>query len=112
MTLNDIITLAKQGYKPADIKELIQMAEGQDDAPQVEQVAISTQSEEPESEETPIVEDAAQAPEVEQSVDYKKLYEEEKKKVETIQQSNVKKNIQGNETSDIDVFNELAKSFM
>lgn len=112
MTLNDIITLAKQGYKPADIKELIQMSEGQDDAPQVEQSAISTQSENSESENAPIEEDAVQAPEAEQSVDYKKLYEEEKKKVETIQQSNVKKNIQGNETSDIDVFNELAKSFM
>lgn len=112
MTLNDFITLAKQGYKPADIKELIQMSEGRDDAPQVEQSAISTQLENSESENAPIEENTDQAPEAEQSVDYKKLYEEEKKKVETIQQSNVKKNIQGNETSDIDVFNALAKSFM
>ena len=36
MKLSDIITLAKQGYKPADIRELISIAEDSEPEPQPE----------------------------------------------------------------------------
>ena len=65
MKLTDIIELAKQGYKPADIRELLKIET--ETEPQPEQSA-----EDPE----PQPEQSAEDPEP----DYKTLYEEEKAK--------------------------------
>lgn len=76
MKLTDIIELAKQGYKPADIRELLkieteQPAEDPQPEPKQEQAAEDPQPE-------PEPEQAAADPEPEP--DYKRLYEEEKAK--------------------------------
>ena len=71
MKLTDIIELAKQGYKPADIRELLK---------------IETETEpQPQQDPEPQPEQSAEDPEPEQSAedpepDYKTLYEEEKAK--------------------------------
>ena len=73
MKLTDIIELAKQGYKPSDIRELLK---------------IETETEpqtDPEPETQPEPEQPAEDPQPEQPAedpqpDYKQLYEEEKAK--------------------------------
>ena len=80
MKLTDIIELAKQGYKPADIRELLKIETEtepqpqQDPEPQPEQSAEDPEPEQ--SAEDPEPEQSAEDPEP----DYKTLYEEEKAK--------------------------------
>lgn len=88
MKFTDIIDLAKAGYKPSDIKELMSLKE-------------------PETVETPAEEPVAgdNAPEVtpqetkadetvkEPDIDYKSLYEAEKSKVEKMQAENASKTV-------------------
>ena len=66
MKLTDIIELAKQGYKPADIRELLKIETETEPQPQ--------QDPEPEPEPEQPAEDPGPEP------DYKTLYEEEKAK--------------------------------
>ena len=73
MKLTDIIELAKQGYKPADIRELlkIETETGPKSEPDPEP--------EPEAQTDPETEPEAQT-DPEPEPDYKQLYEEEKAK--------------------------------
>lgn len=82
MKINDIIALAKQGYKPADIKELISLAEPEnkeDDEPEDDPLEESN-----DTRDTP----PAQEDENKDEVDYKKLYEETEKKLKAAQAAN------------------------
>lgn len=63
MKFSDIVDLAKAGYKPSDIKELLTLTEPK------------------EVESDPV-------PEKEPDVDYKAMYEAEKKKLEELQDKN------------------------
>lgn len=79
MKLTDIIELAKQGYKPSDIRELLKIETETEPQPQ--------QDPEPEPEEQPAEdpqpeqeEQPAGDPQQEPEQDYKRLYEEEKAK--------------------------------
>lgn len=63
MKFSDIVDLAKAGYKPSDIKELLTLKEPED-------------KQEPENKEP------------EDPTDYKALYEAEKKKLEELQDKN------------------------
>ena len=78
MKFSDVITLAKQGFTPADIREFLKL----ETEPEKENPAEDPQQE-PEEEQP--AEDPQQEPEEEQPAedpqpDYKKLYEEEKAK--------------------------------
>lgn len=114
MNLTDIIQLAKQGYKPADIKELI---------------ALSTPVDEPASEpatevqEVQATEDKKEAePPTDNSDDYKKIIEEmteklkaTEEKLNKLQHENVRRNIADtpeDKRSDVDVFNDAMRNFM
>lgn len=66
MKFSDIVDLAKAGYKPSDIKELLTLKEP-DDKQEPEADKKGTEPDEP---------------------DYKALYEEEKKKLEELQDKN------------------------
>ena len=77
MKLTDIIELAKQGYKPADIRELLKIETETEPQPQ--------QDPEPEPEPEQPAEDPQHEPEQpaegpQHEPDYKQLYEEEKAK--------------------------------
>ena len=83
MKLTDIIELAKQGYKPADIRELLKIETEMETKPAAADPAPAAADPEPEDtpaaadpepEDTPAAEDPQPEP------DYKTLYEEEKAK--------------------------------
>lgn len=76
MKFSDIIDLAKAGYKPSDIKELLQLQEPEE-KPDVKPEAKGSEGKDKE----------------EDPVDYKKLYEEEKKLREELQDKNSKEPI-------------------
>ena len=75
MKLTDIIELAKQGYKPSDIRELLKIETETEPQPQ--------QDPEPEPEqpaEDPQPDSEPEQPAEDPQPDYKQLYEEEKAK--------------------------------
>ena len=74
MKFSDIIDLAKAGYKPSDIKELLQLQEPEETKLEVKPEAKGSEGKDKE----------------EDPVDYKKLYEEEKKLREELQDKNSK----------------------
>lgn len=117
MNLQDIIALAKQGYTPKDIKELIAL--GTDGSGNDQPPAEDHTEEDKHDDVNDQKGDATQ--EEEQALDYKKLYEEEQQKVvdltsqlELSQKKNTKENMQGKDggPSDQDLINDLARSFM
>ena len=96
MKLTDIIELAKQGYKPADIRELLKIETETEPQPQ--------QDPEPQ----PEPEQPAEDPEPEP--DYKTLYEEEKAK----RQAAARKQevVKGNTKSVEDTLLDIAKMYI
>ena len=100
MKFEDLVAFAKAGYKPADVKELLEM--------QIE-------SNQPEPEPEPIQEpepEPIQEPEPEP--DYKKLYEESLAKLKEAQKANVLKDVSSSDDnkSDDDIVKDLFRSFM
>lgn len=115
LNLTDIVALAKQGYKPADIKELIALSTDsesnqQDDAGQNQgegQTPEGTGEPEKPTEET----EPNHKPE--QELDYKKMYEESQKALAEAQKKNVNQNAGGTEeASDQELLDSLMQSFM
>ena len=88
--LSDIAELAKAGYKPQDVKELMQLnkpmenlqPEAQPTQTETEQTALQLESPEPEKSTETAPKVSAQPEDV---PDYKALYEAEKEKVSTLQ---------------------------
>ena len=113
MKLTDIIELAKQGYKPSDIKELIELSESTEskEADQKtddheSQKVEAEEKEEPEKE-TPTKEDP------DNSIDYKKLYEAEKEKTEMLQKANTKTDMSNEaKQDDFETVMDAVKGFM
>lgn len=122
MTLTDIITLAKQGYKPADIKELIALADNVDNEQQADNQQEQVQSEGANSEDTaenqPTVDAKEQKPTEppannEQGINYKELYEKSQADLAKAQQFNTRQTVtQPNDKTDEELFSEVVKSFM
>ena len=88
--LSDIAELAKAGYKPQDVKELMQLnkpmenlqTQAQPTETTTEQTALQLESPEPEKSTETAPKVSAQPEDV---PDYKALYEAEKEKVSTLQ---------------------------
>ena len=113
MKFDDIIALAKAGYKPNEVKELLAMAE-------------TTQEPDPEPtpEPDPEPEKKEEKPEEVQTsidTDYKKLYEESQKALDKANESlkkaqamNNRKDVSndGNKKSDAEIVNDWVRSFM
>lgn len=78
MNIADILSLAKQGYKPSDIKELIELANA------AEQVPVITETAEPDIE---TADDPDNKP-----VDYKALYEAQSEELNKLKADNKKAN--------------------
>lgn len=77
MKFSDILDLARQGYKPSDIRELLSI----DTEPEPEP--------KPEPEQKPVPDPKpGPEPEPEPEPDYKKLYEDTLKRLEAVQKAN------------------------
>lgn len=110
MKLTDIIELAKRGYKPNDIKELISLSEdkGEDNPPAAgaPEGLPEDSSEKPEG--TEEEKDTSSAGSNDDSIDYKKLYEESQAALAKAQQDNINKDI--NPTNNDEAQKHLADS--
>lgn len=87
--LNDLVALAKAGYSPAEVKELMQAAKesGYESEPAVDNTKV-IETEKPAAK-TEITEKEKPA----DDKDYKALYEATKKDLESLQQKNTQENI-------------------
>lgn len=119
--LDDIIELAKQGYKPADIKELIELSKSEgekpkDSKPEDDQKGQPKDSK-PEDDQKETPKDSK--PE-DGAVDYKEKVtqlegelQKTKELLQKLQTENTKKDASGgNEKTDAEAFAEAMKSFM
>ena len=113
MNLMDIIELAKQGYKPSDIKELLNLSVSE---PVPGEGAQKTEEAKP-----PEVKPEGKDAGIDDSTNYKQMYEDMKAKNEELektlkdaQESNTSKDISGNEKPEDfqETLNDWAKSFM
>ena len=120
--LDDIIELAKQGYKPADIKELIELSKSNGEKPKDDQKEQpkDDQKEQPKDDQKEQPKDDHKEQPKDDAVDYKgkvtQLEEELQKTKELLQKlqtENTKKDASGgNEKTDAEAFAEAMKSFM
>ena len=117
LSISDIVALAKAGYKPADVKELMETAQTAE-APKEDEnengnvVAVTVPSEDPVANTAPAT--GSEEQETDDSVDYKALYEETKLKLDSAQQLNIRHNIQSDteQETDSDIIKDLIKNFM
>ena len=111
MKLNDLIALAKQGYSLADIRELVSLADvqEQDETQQEEKDG----SEETETEKDEGGEKEHEPEKDDDAVDYKALFMAEKEKVEKLQKQNIKKDNSGNEPENQEqILEDIFRNFM
>lgn len=121
LKLDDIVALAKQGYKPSDVKELIELSKDSsepeptptpDPEPTGEDAGkdpkgIEEKKEEPTPDDTKIVDYKEKLSELEAKL---KASEE---KLSKLQEENTKKKIADNDTpTSEDVFNDAMRNFM
>lgn len=118
--IKDIVELAKAGYKPSEVKELISLANQSEDKPEEKEGEQKGKPEKTEQHEAGKEQpDEAQkngtsAPEEDSSIlSYKKQIEELEEQVKKLQSSNVHKDQSDkNEKSDEERLNEITASFM
>lgn len=90
MKFSDIVDLAKAGYKPSDIKELLSLKTPETiEVPESDKAETET-DDAPESKPEPTQETTETKESV---IDYKALYEAEKSKVEKMQAENAAKTV-------------------
>lgn len=110
MKFTDILALAKQGYTPADIKDLLslQIPDESEAKPPEEDHTERAEDDDPDQQK-----DDATPEEKEPAPDYKKLYEETEQKLREAQKTNVTKNIDDpNKKDNASLLNEIVASFM
>lgn len=114
MKFEDLVALAKAGYKVAEIKELLNMeptAVTDTDPTQSDtQIDKEAEANEPVSSNTTQTEEDSD--QIEETVDYRALYEESQKKLAQAQASNLHKEIINNDKSDEDVLKEICSTFI
>lgn len=92
MKFSDILDLARQGYKPSDIKELLSINTEPETEPKHEPEQETDTKSEPNSDPEP---------------DYKKLYEDAMKKIDLLQKSNQRKPIEEHNDSVNDIIRDV-----
>ena len=108
MNLTDIVALAKQGYKPADIKELMALAEPQaepepEKEPEVKPEAVKHENE-PDKEPANIYE--------QKIADLEAKAKELEFKLAAAQKANISQNVGADQKNDEDLFSDIATAFM
>lgn len=93
LNIVDLLSFAKAGYSPKDVKELLEM-EIPDNIPTPTNPEVIHAPEEKKAEENAPKESVKEEPSPDAAdaddIDYKKLYEEEKEKVTRLQEANTK----------------------
>lgn len=113
LNLNDIIALAKQGYKPADVKELIELSKTAEASEEVQEQPTEIPEQPEEAKEAPKEEEKKDSAEADKIVDYKAKAEELEKKISELQKANTKQNAdKSDHKSDAELFADVMKSFM
>lgn len=111
MKLNDLVALALQGYKIADIRELVSLADNeQSETGQEKKDTGKGQGEVdvPENPETPSEPEGDK-----EAIDYKALYEEQKALLEKVQAENIRKDNSGEKEEDFNsAFEEIVRNYM
>jgi len=108
LKFDDLMAFVKAGYKPNEIKELIDLTKESDTPTQlpVQEEAETTETED-------VIPNDEEAVKKEDEPDYKKLYEESQEKLKKAQISNTQQNIKGTEgPSDQDMVDDLVRAFM
>ena len=102
MKFSDILDLAKQGYKPSDIKELLSI--DTDTKPEQETDMKSEPEQETDMKSEPEQEtDMKSEPEQ----DYKKMYEETLKKLDALQKANQRQPVEEHKDSVNDIIRDV-----
>ena len=117
LNIIDVVALAKAGYKPVDVKELIELSKTSDakeSLPQplqtvTEQTVSQSQSESTEADK-PAETSAKETEQPADEPDYKALYEAEKQKVNDLQIKNTQADVSTKEVTQADLV-DLVKSF-
>jgi len=117
MILTDIIALAKAGYSPKDIKDLIALAEPTPQAPGAQDPEPEPEPEKKPEPETPSIEDPTkEIPAIDEKsnvINYEEKVKELEAKIAELQKENTSKDISGNETkSDDDFLADLVRKYM
>ena len=122
MILTDIIALAKAGYSPKDIKDLIALSEPTPQAPETPdpETPDPEPKQEPEKKpepETPSIEEPTkEIPAIDEKsnvINYEEKVKELEVKIAEMQKENVSKDISGNKTkSDNDLLADLVRKYM
>ena len=110
MKFGDIVALAKQGYTPADIKELMSLSdETKDDTPDEEEQKTDLKDDQQDNSEDEKPEDPK-----DDDVDYKAMFEAEQKKNATLQKMVLHADMSrsDNKESDYDIFASVMRDFM
>ena len=106
LNIKDVVDLARAGYKPADVKELIELSKTPDapasDAqpPQADQTVSQSQADDKQADKSPATEPTA-SPQPDDEPDYKALYEAEKEKVNSLQKINTNADVSGPSEAEI-----------
>lgn len=105
MKLTDIIALATKGYKPSDIRELIELAKESEAVPEVSETEEAA-AEEPEE----------KAPEIDYAAEIEKLRKENEKiraDLQKAQQANIRSAVpESKKESDEDIIKDICLTFM
>lgn len=122
LNLTDIVALAKQGYKPNDIKELIELTkEAPEGKPEDQEKQPKPEEPEKPSEDKPKEEEKKDGKASPDQLDYKEEVEklkaqlqETENKLSKLQKENVRRNADPDEPekSDAEAFADVMKSFM
>ena len=117
MILTDIIALAKAGYSPKDIKDLIALSEPTPQAPGAQDPEPEPEPEKKPEPETPSIEDPTkEIPAIDEKsnvINYEEKVKELEAKIAELQKENTSKDISGNETkSDDDLLADLVRKYM
>lgn len=110
MKFGDILALAKQGYTPADIKELMSLSEDpKDDTPDEEEQKTDIKDDQQDNSEDEKPKDPK-----DNDVDYKTMYEEERERNAKLQKMVLHADMSGsdNKESDYDIFATVMRDFM
>ena len=121
MKFTDIVELAKQGYTPADIKELMALsdnAESKTDDQGAQNPPEQGRSEGASGEDSAKLQPDEQKTEKpagsnDDSIDYKKLYEDSQAELKKAQQANITQTVKREDNvSDEEALQNIVKSFM
>lgn len=104
VSITDLITLAKAGYTPAQVKELITLSEKAAEPQHEEQPGATAGPSDPATESPEPLgapEKEVKAPEPEKKeIDYKELYEKSQADLKLAQEANRKTDVSGNASAD------------